>query len=62
MKQTITPQTFLAATGRMPEHDDLDRCNCEKSGEIGHFCCGWDEKSNLPFFDGRRLVKKTGEI
>jgi hypothetical protein len=47
----ITEMKFKAATGRLPEQDDLDRCNCNQAGQIGHFCCGWDAKANLPRFE-----------
>lgn len=46
----ITPEIFKAATGRDPENDDLERCNCTKSGELGHFFCGWNTEKNLPQF------------
>lgn len=46
----ITREQFLAATGREPINDDLDRCNCAKVGEVGHFNCGWDDAQNLPVF------------
>ena len=47
----ITREKFIEATGREPEQDDLERVNCKQAGEIGHFCCGWDEPANLPRFD-----------
>ena len=46
----ITAEIFKAATGRDPEIDDLERCNCTKGGEIGHFFCGWNTEKNLPQF------------
>lgn len=47
----ITREKFIEATGREPEQDDLDRANCPKAGEIGHFCCGWNRTLNKPQFD-----------
>lgn len=47
----ITREIFIAATGREPENDDLERCNCPKAGQIGHWMCGWNEEKNLPQFE-----------
>lgn len=47
---TITREHFLAATGREPELDDLERCNCQQVGEFGHYACGWCDDCNLPRF------------
>lgn len=46
----ITAPMFKAATGHEPMNDDLQRCNCEDAGEIGHSGCGWDKKRNMPNF------------
>jgi hypothetical protein len=46
----VTWTMFIKATGYMPENDDLERCNCEKAGEMGHQSCGWCETHNLPRF------------
>lgn len=46
----ITREKFVAATGREPELDDLERCNCPRAGNLGHWYCGWDEKWDLPQF------------
>lgn len=48
---SISRDAFVAATGREPADDDLDRCNCVMAGEIGHLCCGWDYYRNLPQMD-----------
>ena len=58
---TITAEYFEKATGYPPEQDDLDRCNCEKAGQIGHFSCGWDDEHDLPVFQTgiRKLKPKT---
>jgi hypothetical protein len=46
----ITREKFMTALGFEPEQDDLERCNCEKAGQIGHSQCGWDESRNKPRF------------
>lgn len=46
----ITREMYIAATGYEPEQDDLERCNCNKAGEVLHQSCGWDSKRNLPVF------------
>lgn len=46
----ITAEQYEAATGHPPEHDDLERSNCDKAGQVGHFACGWDHDRNLPEF------------
>lgn len=46
----ITKEDFIRATGREPSDYDLERCNCAKAGELGHFSCGWDTDLNLPQF------------
>ena len=46
----ITAEMFKEATGRDPEQDDLERCNCRSAGELGHFFCGWDHEKNVPQF------------
>ena len=39
---------FEDRTGRKPEHDDLERVNCKRAGEIGHWACGWCDKHYAP--------------
>lgn len=46
----ITREQFRKATGFAPEQDDLERCNCDKAGQLGHFHCGWNNARNLPNF------------
>ena len=48
---TITREKFIEATGREPQHDDLDRVNCDRAGEITHLCCGWDHAANKPRYE-----------
>lgn len=47
----ITREKFIAATGREPENDDLDRCNCRFAGDIMHQCCGWNVEHDKPQFE-----------
>ena len=47
---TITSEQYKEAVGVDPKDDDLERCNCEKAGEVGHWSCGWDKITNLPVF------------
>ena len=46
----ITAELFEQYVGRKHEDDDLERCNCEKAGQAGHFMCGWNRKENLPVY------------
>lgn len=46
----ITAQDFTKMVGRDPEDDDLERCNCCKGGEPGHYSCGICRGCNLPRF------------
>ena len=46
----ITREKFIEATGREPEDDDLQRCNCREAGMLMHLCCGWNYKHNKPQF------------
>ena len=47
---TITAEQYKEAVGVDPINDDLERCNCKKAGEMGHWFCGWDKITNLPVF------------
>ena len=44
----ITAEEFLQVTGNEPSDDDIDRCNCDEIGEVGHQSCGWNEEEQLP--------------
>lgn len=46
----ISAEQFEAAVGHAPEQDDLERCNCPKQGQPGHWQCGWDNTRNMPRF------------
>ena len=50
MKKEITEEMFTEVVGHSPENDDLERCNCEKEGEPGHYSCGWCTECNKPKF------------
>jgi len=47
----IDAKKFQEATGRPPEQDDLERCNCDQEGQIGHLCCGWCPDCDMPRFE-----------
>ena len=47
----ITAEYFKEATGREPENDDLERCNCDYAGHFMHSCCGWNEEHDKPQFE-----------
>ena len=49
-KVVITAAKFAASTGRLPDQDDLERCNCELAGGIMHSQCGWDASRDMPAF------------
>ena len=49
-KRPIDAEYFEECVGYPPVHDDLERCNCEHAGELGHSDCGWDEEEDLPRF------------
>lgn len=55
----ITAEQFKEATGHDHEQDDLERCNCQKAGEIGHQYCGWNYARNLPMFMGSGGVTES---
>jgi hypothetical protein len=46
----ITAERFAKAVGREPVDDDLERCNCDKAGQISHMMCGWDIGREMPNF------------
>lgn len=41
---------FETITESTPEHDDLERVNCPRAGEIGHRMCGVCSKCGCPLF------------
>lgn len=46
----IDAKEFKNATGLDPEKDDLERSNCERGGQEGHYGCGWNKTLNKPVF------------
>ena len=46
----ITKEIFIEKVGREPEDDDLERCNCNQAGEVGHYSCGWCYEHDKPRF------------
>ena len=52
----ITAEDFKRRVGKKPHNDDLERCNCDRQGEIGHWQCGWNKQKDLPVF----MVGKEG--
>jgi len=62
-KRVITEEIFKEKVGSAPENDDLERCNCDKAGEILHWGCGWCDDCDIPMFMcqcffAKRYVKK----
>lgn len=54
----MTREEFISATGQEPQHDDLDRVNCQLAGQIGHKQCGMCLIHNKPrFYCGCQVVK-----
>lgn len=52
LEKELTAKEFECLVGYPPVDDDLERCNCQKAGEIGHQHCGWNQIRNLPMFMG----------
>lgn len=52
---------FEVKTGRPPELDDLERVNCSKAGNFGHFCCGWCDDHDEPMFQCGCQVPQSHE-
>lgn len=48
----MSAEEFESIVGYAPVDDDLERCNCQRAGEIGHSSCGWNKKLNRPMFMG----------
>jgi hypothetical protein len=48
--EPITAEIFERCVGRAPEIDDLERCNCEMAGTMGHTSCGWCSNCQKPRF------------
>lgn len=48
--EKMTADVFRLRTRREPKNDDLERVNCNRVGEFGHFMCGWCPDHNAPRF------------
>lgn len=46
----FTKSYFYNFVNRNPEMDDLERCSCQKQGQIDHMCCGWNFDKQLPVY------------
>jgi len=46
----MNTKEFKKIVGRKPEQDDLERVNCDKIGEPGHYYCGVCPKCKFPKF------------
>jgi hypothetical protein len=58
----ITREQFVKAVGREPALDDLERCNCQLAGEVGHYGCGWNYQLDKPqFMVGIRNAAQAAE-
>jgi hypothetical protein len=55
----ITREKWLEVMGREPENDDLERANCPRAGEPGHFECGWDHEVDEPRFNPNSLKRMS---
>ena len=53
----MNAKEFEKLTGDKPENDDLDRVNCDKAGQIGHYCCGLCSKCGQPKFMCTCLIR-----
>jgi hypothetical protein len=43
-----TEADFIAAVGRKPEQDEMERVNCDQAANIGHNYCGWCNLHDKP--------------
>jgi hypothetical protein len=57
----MTNEEFKSRFGVTPQQDDLERVNCDRVGDIGHFQCGVCEKHNQPRFICGCFAKLTTE-
>jgi len=53
----ITKEQFFKMVGSNSINDDLERCNCNKVGQLGHWSCGICEKCNKPRFICGHILK-----
>lgn len=58
----ITRKKWIDVMGFEPQHDDLDRANCTKVGEIGHMSCGWDFVLDEPRFNSNSKRRVSARV
>lgn len=58
----VTAEQFEEILGYPPQHDDLERCNCDNAGQVGHLMCGWCDLCNKPRFICGHLVPYRSQI
>lgn len=46
----MTRLGYLFRVGHLPQQDDLERVNCPKAGDLGHWYCGWCPTHHKPYF------------
>jgi len=56
--KVIDAETFARVVGRLPQQDELHRCNCEEAGTVGHLFCGWCPHCNKPRFICGHLAER----
>ena len=49
---------FESITGHSPDNDDLERANCNKTGEPGHLFCGVCKTCGMPRFLSCKHVRE----
>jgi len=49
MSQSLSKENYKKATGLNSVNDDLERANCPRAGELGHYSCGWSHAWDLPY-------------
>lgn len=58
----MTADEFKAKTGYEPQHDDLERVNCDKVGQTGHTTCGWCARCDGPMFHCGHSIRVSESI
>lgn len=60
--EAMTAERYEKLFRTSPGQDDLDRVNCTRVGEVGHWLCGVCPKHVLPRFVCGCLVRADGNI
>lgn len=58
-KRVMTAEEYERLMGEAPENDDLERVNCEKAGQLGHWMCGTCKRCGRPVFACCACAKET---